>query len=255
LRARVGGWACEGRADLIEVLRDGARTTATVVDFKASARETVGFRLQVAFYARLLETTLAAAGLMGASVRGAVVARDTVLPTDGDWETFDLALYADEIERLIAVPDSDVALAVGAGSEGARYHLRAACDGCPYHALCFADTAERRDLSLVPLISASEKRALKAEGITSAADLASLMEYEGRALRPAQGREELLRRASARWPLGGRLPLLVQRARAAVRRLDRSTDALPYIVGSDFGSLPDPAEHAGLVRVFVDAQR
>src|SRR5688572_395839 len=109
LKGRVGGWGCEGRADLIEIARDGARARATVVDFKASARETVGFRLQVAFYARLLAETLNGAGLRGAEVRGAVVARDTVLPTDGAWETFDLALYADEIERLVAAPDSDVA--------------------------------------------------------------------------------------------------------------------------------------------------
>src|ERR687889_808206 len=63
LRGRVGGWECEGRADLIEVVRDGARAEATVVDFKASARETVGFRLQVAFYARLLKGTLVQSGL------------------------------------------------------------------------------------------------------------------------------------------------------------------------------------------------
>ncbi|HEX8283989.1 MAG TPA: AAA domain-containing protein [Pyrinomonadaceae bacterium] len=256
LRGRVGGWECEGRADLIEVARGvEGHATATVVDFKASARETVGFRLQVAFYARLLGSTLEATGLGGAEVRGAVVARDTTLPEDGAWETFDLALYAEEVERLVAAPDSDVARAVAAGREGARYHLRAACDGCPYNALCFADTAERRDLSLVPLISISEKRALQAEGVASADALASLMEYAGRELKPSEGREELLRRASSRWPLGGRLPLLVQRARAAVRRLDRSTEALPYLLGSDFGSLPDPAEHPGLVRVFVDAQR
>lgn len=255
LRGRVGGWECEGRADLIEIARDGAGTTATVVDFKASARATVGFRLQVAFYARLLGETLKRSGLESAEVRGAVVARDTTLPTGGAWETFDLALYSEEIERLVAAPDSDVARAVAAGKEGARYHLRATCDGCPYNALCFADTAERRDLSLVPLITTSEKRALEAEGVASAGELAALMEYAGREMRPAAGREELLRRASARWPLGGRLPLLVQRARAAVRRLDRSTDALPYLLGSDFGSLPDPAEHPGLIRVFVDAQR
>src|SRR5215204_1985236 len=240
LRGRVGGWECEGRADLIEVARDGAHTAATVIDFKASARETVGFRLQVAFYARLLGSTLAAAGLGGASVRGAVVARDTPLPEDGAWETFDLALYADEIERLVAAPDSDVARAVAAGCDDARYHLRAACDGCPYNALCFTDTAERCDLSLVPLINVSEKSALKAEGIDTARSLASLMEYRGREMRPAAGLEETARRASARWPLGGRLPLLAQRARAAVRRLDRSTHALPYIIGADYGSLPDP---------------
>lgn len=254
LRGRVGGWECEGRADLIEVVRDGARAEATVVDFKASARETVGFRLQVAFYARLLAQTLRETGIGDAPVRGAIVARDTTLPADGAWETFDLALYDDEIERLVASNDSDVARAVRAGG-AARYHLRAACDGCPYNALCFADTAERADLSLVPLLTASEKRALLSEGITSARALASLMEYGRKEMAPAAGKEEVVRRASSRWPLAGRLPSLVQRARAAVRRLDRSVESRPYILGADFGSLPDPNEHPGLVRVFIDAQR
>ncbi|HWW74571.1 MAG TPA: PD-(D/E)XK nuclease family protein, partial [Pyrinomonadaceae bacterium] len=181
LHGRVGSWACEGRADLIEVVRDGESISATVVDFKASARETVGFRLQVAFYARLLAETLSEAGFGGAQVRGAIVARDTALPSGGAWETFDLALYEDEIERLVASEDSDVARAVRAG-DAARYHLRHACDGCPYNALCFADTAERADLSLVPLITASEKRALISEGVTSARALASLMEYGGKVL-------------------------------------------------------------------------
>jgi len=255
LGGRIGGWACEGRADLIEVVREGRRTSATVVDFKASARETVGFRLQVAFYARLLEETLGAAGLAGASVRGAVVARDRGLPADGAWETFDLSLYAEEVERLVAATDSDVARAVRAGEGRARYHLRAVCDGCPYNALCFADTAERADLSLVPLLGVAEKRALEAEGIGSARELASLLEYGRGAMRPAAGKEETVGRVSARWPLGGRLPLLAQRARAAVRRLERTTEARRYLLGADYGSLPDPARHPGLVRVFVDAQR
>jgi hypothetical protein len=254
LRGRVGAWACEGRADLIEIARDGAHAEATVVDFKASARETVGFRLQVAFYARLLAGGLSAAGFKDARVHGAIVARDTALPADGAWETFDLALYDDEIERLVASNDSDVARAVRAGG-AARYHLRAACDGCPYNALCFADTAERADLSLVPLLTASEKRALLSEGVNTAHALASLMEYERKGMTPAAGKEEVVRHASSRWPLAGRLPLLVQRARAAVRRLERSFESRPYILGADFGTLPDAAEHPGLVRVFIDAQR
>jgi len=254
LKGRIGDWDCEGRADLIEVTRDARGLAATVVDFKASARETVSFRLQVAFYVRLLKATLGAAGVELSELSGAVAARGG--STEDGWEPFDLSLYDDEIERLVAAPSSDVARAALAGRGRARYHLRAACDGCPYNALCFADTAEREDLSLVPLITSSEKRALADAGINSARALASLMEYaEGGGLKPASGAEELLRRAAARWPLSGRLPLLVQRARAAVRRLDRSTESKRYVVGSDYGSLPDPAMHPGLVRVFVDAQR
>jgi hypothetical protein len=256
LRGRIGGWECEGRADLIEVRRDAEGFAATVVDFKASARETVSFRLQVAFYVRLLAETLRSAGLEASEISGAVAARDHAAAEQGGWETFDLALYDDEIERLVASPTSDVSRAAAAGRGRARYHLRAACDGCPYNAPCFADTAEREDLSLVPLINASEKRALEAAGVETARRLASLMEYgAGGRLAVARGSEELVRRAASRWPLSGRLPVLVERARAAVRRLDRTTEARRFITGSDYGSLPDPATHPGLVRVFVDAQR
>ncbi|HWS54413.1 MAG TPA: AAA domain-containing protein [Pyrinomonadaceae bacterium] len=253
LRGRLGAWECAGQADLIEVEREGARARATVVDFKASARESVSFRLQVAFYVRLLEATLAEAGVSEFEVRGAVAARDTELADE--WKTFDLSLYLDEIERLVSAPDSDVARAARAGRGGARYHLRAACDGCPYNALCFADTAERADLSLVPLLSFSEKRALQSAGVETATELAALMRYGARAMEAAPGKAEAVGRAASRWPLASRLPVLAQRARAAVRRLDRRTEARPYVVGSDYGSLPDPAEHPGLVRVFVDAQR
>jgi len=275
LRGRVGPWPCEGRADLVEVERTAAGLVATVVDFKASARETVGFRLQVAFYARLLAETLRGAGFDAFEIRGAVAARDRAAGRDagpdevgaaveeagaaseaGGWQTFDLALFDDEIERLIAAPDSDVWRAVRAGAGGAAYHLRPSCDGCPYNALCFTDTAEREDLSLVPLITSSEKRALEKSGVRTARELAGLMDYgESGGLVPAPGREELARRAASRWPLATRLPVLVQRARAALRRLDGRTEARRYVVGSDFGSLPDTARYPDLVRVFVDAQR
>src|SRR2546423_1079708 len=207
------------------------------------------------YCAGLLEWPLGEGGAAPGEVRGAIVARDSSLPEDGAWETFDLSLYADEIERLVAASDSDVARAVRAGVGRARYHLRPSCDGCPYNALCFADTAERLDLSLVPALAASEKRALEASGVTSARSLASLMEYGAGVMNTTEGSEETLRRASARWPLASRLPLLVQRARAAVRRHDRTFEARRYLLGSDYGSLPDPTEHPGLVRVFVDAQR
>jgi hypothetical protein len=256
LRGRVGGWACEGRADLIEIVNEGGCVSATVVDFKASARESVGFRLQVAFYVRLLEETFKAEGLTHEGVRGAIVARGDALPSDGLWNTFDLSLYADEVERLIAARDSDVSRAVRACDGRARYHLRPSCDGCPYNALCFADTAERADLSLVPLLTSAEKRALQDAGVSDVTVLARLMEYGERgSMHAGRGAEETLKRASARWPLASRLPLLVQRARAAARRLDRSIEARRYVAGSDYGSLPDPAQHPGLVRVFVDAQR
>src|SRR5207237_9923172 len=71
---------------------------------------------------------------------------------------------------------------------------------------------------------------------------------------PAPGREQEVARLSTRWPLGGRLPVLVQRARAAVQHEDATIEAKPFLLGSGFGSLPDPQRYPELVKVFIDAQ-
>ncbi|MDQ3684184.1 MAG: PD-(D/E)XK nuclease family protein, partial [Acidobacteriota bacterium] len=64
LEGRIGGWSCGGRADLIEATREPEGVfRLVVIDIKASVRETVGFRLQVAFYAVLLEELLQKNGL------------------------------------------------------------------------------------------------------------------------------------------------------------------------------------------------
>lgn len=56
LAGHIGPIACEGIADLIEITRhDDDTVEAVVIDIKASRRESVGFRLQVAFYARLMK--------------------------------------------------------------------------------------------------------------------------------------------------------------------------------------------------------
>ncbi|MBA3715269.1 MAG: PD-(D/E)XK nuclease family protein, partial [Pyrinomonadaceae bacterium] len=165
LEGRIGGWSCGGRADLIEVTREPEGAFhLVVIDIKASVRETVGFRLQVAFYAVLLEELMREHGLALAEMRGAIASRDTEFRA-GAWSMFDLALFIDEINRLIAAPDSDVARAAAVPFSTAVYHLGSHCDGCPYNAVCFVDTAEREDLSLVPHLTTTEKRALHAEGI------------------------------------------------------------------------------------------
>jgi hypothetical protein len=254
LEGRIGPWPCEGRADLVGVTRSpGGDAEAVVIDIKASRRETVGYRLQVAFYARLLRGMLRDAGVGLGRVSGAIASRDHGLA--GELEGFDLGLYDAELERLVAAPDSDVARTARSAFLEARYHLNPACDSCAYNSLCFLESAERDDLSLVPLLSASEKRALRTAGIATTRDLAGLMEYGEGAMAPAPGREGDVARAGARWPLGGRIPALAQRARAALGERDRSVEARRYLLGSDFGTLPDTEHYPDLVRVFVDAQR
>ncbi|HEX9918926.1 MAG TPA: hypothetical protein VGA87_07155, partial [Pyrinomonadaceae bacterium] len=262
LEGRIGGCSCEGYPDLIEITRHGdsnggveADTVdVTVIDIKASRRETVGIRLQVAFYARLLGDALRAAGLRPATFKGAIAARGSELAPD-EIERFDLSLYLDEIEQLVAAADSDVSRAVARSFTDASYHLGAHCDGCPYNALCFIDTAEREDLSLIPSLAATEKGALRSVGVRTTRELSRLMDYGKGAMLPAPERESDVERIGARWPLGSRLPVLAQRARAALRRLDRDVEAKRYMLGADWGSLPDEAQYPNLIKVYVDAER
>jgi hypothetical protein len=61
LAGLLGPWEAEGRADLVRVDRRAGRPVdVVIVDVKASRRDTVGYRLQVAFYARLLRQALEA---------------------------------------------------------------------------------------------------------------------------------------------------------------------------------------------------
>jgi hypothetical protein len=255
LSGQIGEWACEGRADLVRVERgpDGG-SAVTIVDIKASRRESVGYRLQVAFYALLAREALAAAGVRVDSMAGAVAAREADFAAAA-FETFELGLYEDDVRRLVAGERSDVSRVARTPFAHCDYALGPHCDGCSYNATCFVDSAEREDLSLVPLVTASEKAALRAEGVRTARDLAGLLEYGDEAMAPAAGREAVVERIARRRPLGARLPVLAQRARAALRRLDRSVEAKPYLVGSGFGSLPSDDVYPDLVKVFVDAQR
>ncbi len=108
LTGQIGAVDCEGIADVIDVVRrDDQALDITVIDIKASRRNSVSFCLQVAFYARLLQDALARAEVPIASVRGAIVARAEE-GTATTLEPFDLALFEDDIERLLATPDADV---------------------------------------------------------------------------------------------------------------------------------------------------
>jgi CRISPR/Cas system-associated exonuclease Cas4 (RecB family) len=255
LEGRIGGWASGGRADLIEATRsDEGAFSFVVIDIKASVRETVSFRLQVAFYAVLLEELLRENGLALEEIRGAIASRDIEF-SPGSWNTFDLALFKDEINRLVAASDSDVARAAATSFSTAVYYLGSHCDGCPYNALCFVDTAEREDLSLVPHLTMTEKRALHSEGINGVRDLSRLITYTTRGVEIAPNCEAEVNRVSSHWALGARLPNLAQRARAALALTDKTIEHRRALYSSSWGSLPDANSYPDLVKVFVDAQR
>ncbi|MBA3440560.1 MAG: PD-(D/E)XK nuclease family protein, partial [Pyrinomonadaceae bacterium] len=255
LEGRIGGWLCGGRADLIQATRSSEGAFhLVIIDIKASVRETVGFRLQVAFYAVLLEELLRANSLDLQEMQGAIAARDSEFRASA-WNTFDLTLFTDEINRLVAASDSDVARAAATSFSTAVYHLGSHCDGCPYNALCFVDTAEREDLSLVPYLTATEKRALHSEGINTVSDLSGLITYTARGVETAPGCDREVNRVSGHWALGARLPTLAQRARAALAQSDKGVEHRRALYASNWGSLPDTNQYPDLVKVFVDAQR
>jgi CRISPR/Cas system-associated exonuclease Cas4 (RecB family) len=252
LEGNIGAWQCKGIADLIQVTKDSNNhLDILVIDIKASHHETVSFRLQVAFYARLLKESADKESLYITNLTGAIAFRDIELEPN-KFRTFNLSLYMDEIDRLIANPGSDVERVVKSSFEKVDYHLGTHCDGCTYNALCFISTSEREDLSLVPLIRATEKRALLEEHIKTASELASIMHYGEKGMEAVPGYEERVEAIGKRWPLGSRLPILVQRARAALKRNDKSIEARGFIYGSDWSSLPDEEKYKDLVKVYID---
>jgi hypothetical protein len=76
LTGRMGVVDCEGIADVLDVVRRADQALdITVIDIKASRRNSVSFCLQIAFYARLLQDALTRAAVPVASVRGAILGR------------------------------------------------------------------------------------------------------------------------------------------------------------------------------------
>ena len=131
LTGRIGAMDCEGIADVLDVVRrDDQALDITVIDIKASRRNSVSFSLQIAFYARLLRAHWRTLMCQLSAVRGAIMARQDELSAAA-LEPFDLALFEDEIERLIATPESEVMRVLHRPFAVADYHLSAKCDGCP----------------------------------------------------------------------------------------------------------------------------
>ncbi|MFO7965306.1 MAG: hypothetical protein R6U50_15385 [Desulfobacterales bacterium] len=264
LEAPLGRYLCNGRADVVRLERDRKNRLRVIVsDVKASRHERMEHRLQVATYARMIEWLAGEDGVPLGDIDGVVlhIQEDGTIPTlDPDGPFFDLETYTTILERLAIDPDSVVNRILELPFREVSYHLGYKCDGCLYNAICMYDTAERLDLSLVPYISAVEKRVLRSAGIETVPELASLMTLPKRGsgryeLEVAPGQEEKVDALANQWPVGANLPLLVQRARMAWQRFDRSVEAAPFVFNSGFGTLPVDNEHPNLVKVFFDAQR
>jgi hypothetical protein len=90
------------------------------------------------------------------------------------------------------------------------------------------DSAERQDLSPVPLITASEKRTLQAHGVTSLRALAKLftLPAAGSRLSPAPEHEALVQTLAGTWPLAARLEQALKAAESEIQHVRRQMQAL-----------------------------
>ncbi len=269
---RLGPWLFEGRADLLRVHRQPAtgQLQVTVGDVKATRKDKVQHRLQVATYVRLLQGMLSAAGLQ-ADFAGTVVRRDA----DGtlqDPETalrFDLEPYFSALDQLAVAPDSALARVNETGLADLHYYINQRCDGCLFNPVCMVESAGRQDVALVPFLESADKRVLVQHGIRSVSDLAGLKELPvkppesdaapvyNRQLSIVPGREEVAAALAETWPIGPRLDRLIQRAiRMQARRFGAGQNQLSYSFFFDSARsvLPDDKEYPDLVKIFLDVQ-
>lgn len=263
LEAPLGAYWGNGIADVIRVQRNRrGDLNVFIADIKASRKERMEHRLQVATYAHLLRGLAEAAGIRIGSVAGGVmhIQEDRSLPTlDPTTPTFDIETYLGILKRLAIDPDCTVNRIADAAFDDIFYHLGYRCDGCMYNAPCMYDSAERLDLSLIPHLSAVQKRSLGAAGLKTLRDVAGLMALPvkgsgSKELTVAPGHEAEVRALTNDWSVAPTLPVIVQRAKQALRRFDRTAEGKGYLHGAGFGSLPNDEDHPGLVKVFFDAQ-
>ncbi|HWG91600.1 MAG TPA: AAA family ATPase, partial [Candidatus Thermoplasmatota archaeon] len=139
------------------------------------------------------------------------------------------------------------------------FHLNPKCDGCLYNGICFTESADREDVSLVPYITSAEKRALAEAGVTTLGDLVAVKalpgpkEY-GRTFPPGEGKEALAARLAADPIVGPGIDRLNERARRLVAHLRRGAPFYSWLLHSGQSTLPSPQKYPDLVQVFLDAQ-
>lgn len=181
MRGLLGRWPFEGRADLLRVQRNAeGGLDALMIDVKASRKDKVQHRLQVAVYVRMLEQMLADLDIGPNRYEGAIIRReaDGTLQDPIAVQPFELNSYLATVRDLTEGPDAPLER-VDAAPDYTKlhYYLGSRCDGCSFSPVCLTDTAERQDLSLIPFLESSDKRVLNAAGIYSVGELAYLKEY------------------------------------------------------------------------------
>ena len=276
VEALLGEWSFAGDLDILRLHRDqGGKLHILIADMKATRQVKVEHRLQVAFYREMLRPVFAQARLAHEPIRLGVLYRGPQQgepPTDAQQEEHEAARrmlavdgaflelvaeeeaedYRHEIMDLVTGPDSVAARAARVRLADAPFHLGLRCDGCLYNEFCMKDACLRADLSLVPTLTAREKRTLLTHGVADIYDLGGLMRFakqdedvgENALLVKAKHRDRVRTlRATA---LGPRLEELVHRARAVVAAREREQARTRTRAGADTkGQAQGAAEGSG----------
>ena len=242
LEAVLGNWDFTGDLDILRLDRDDVgKLTALIVDMKSTTKVKLEHRLQVAFYHDMLVSVLGNANVAFAKMDLGIVYRGPSR-AQGNTMTEEEMIQQAAAQRFLGVPDA--LLEVIADPENylwevkemvfgmdcvinriatakfldTAFHLTYKCDGCLYQQWCMKAAFQNDDLSLIPTLTASEKRTLHRLGLTTTAEVAALMEITlspaGKPrLVPAEGQEKTVQ-ALRSSPAGSRLSEIIHRAKS-----------------------------------------
>lgn len=250
-------------ADLVEFRDVGSAPSFVVIDIKATRRSTSFHKVQVAFYALLLEARLREAGIATPVNSLGEIWR---IPDDGDAagsrhqvDGFALAPYKrmvesfcrDDLPRILGA-------AIGPGVDQTFFHVYFKCEECAFleahcaRAVSSSRPPEERDVSAVAGLSHEAKRALLGMSLGTVARLAA-----------AKG---LGRRTGLGWSLQRRAEQLVGRARSSsegsvLRTSERHSMLMPpradvaVYLSADFDPVDDRLATLACLIVRADGSR
>ena len=282
LRVQLELWQVRGDIDLIRAERraDG-HLHLLIADCKSSAQSRVEYRLQVAFYHRMLSHLLQTAGIRDFTIQTAILFRGPAQPAAQDdpaaeeeaersaqrrlaqqWLGAEDALleivadadtYLAAVGELVTDPDSVAERAAKQPFDKLHFTLSSKCDGCRFNAFCMQEARDKDDLSLIPYLNGREKKALLACGVTTATALAHLKTLEDTSARLLSAPDAS---AALHALAGAGIAAQVDELALRARRV-KGLPTLPFIPGSGHCSLPyaDKDINANQVCVYLTAQQ
>ncbi|WP_067051216.1 bifunctional RecB family nuclease/DEAD/DEAH box helicase [Methanofollis ethanolicus] len=144
----------ECRPDLLWCVDGEDRPLLRVIDLKATDRVKTSHRIQVALYSLILESVLAEHAIERAADGAAagIWLQDADAPEmlDIGMDTDVLATFlARDLGPILTVPHADL-----------PWHLRPACEMCPFFASCRKEVEEKNSVSLLPGLTPAGRRFL-----------------------------------------------------------------------------------------------